>query len=94
MGIKGRKEKNIIIITKKSPSTFSEVQREMFLSVLEDIEDKNIFVVFEDINTRSYCEDGLHYIGLKAYAGADKNVVPKGNTVDFYISGDSLSYSF
>lgn len=92
MKLKNIAEKNLIIITEKSPSALHETERELFLESLKSASEagKNIFVVYEEATSQSYTENGVWFIGCKPNRGADDS---DGRTVDFYISGDSISYT-
>ncbi len=90
--LKNVREKNIIIVTEKTPAALHESEKELFFESLAAARraGKNIFVVYEDENAKNFTEEGICFIACESHSGAD---AVTGRTVDFYISGDNISYS-
>ena len=92
-------KKNIVIIMENSPAMLSaEEQAFFFDSILKAKNNgKNIFVVCKEATTLSYVENGIYYIGCSTIKGVDFNegneYFNKKKTVEFYISGNDISYS-
>lgn len=98
INIKNSESKNIIIISKHSPFTFSADEKRLYDDCMKNAVNagKNIFWAYNGESARTFVENGVHYI---SFAKIDSDYLNgkdklKNNMLEFYIDKDKISYSF
>ncbi len=91
-------EKNLIVITKNAPSLLHEEERMFLEDTLNALknDEKNVFLVYEGNEMRSFLKDGINHIVCAIVKGREEysNYPSVDKMVEFYIDRDEISYTF